>query len=525
MSTTAAAAALPNSTAAAALPAAPKVPWLGIAAVLLASVLVTLTSRLSTFALADIRGALGASVDEGAWITTAYSVAQMMVGPAAVWVGRALGPRRVLLSGAVVFCAAAALAPLAPNLTVFIALCFIAGLGSGTFVPMTIGYILQNVPRKYWAFGVGAYAMNVELSLNIAATIEGYIVENASWHWLFWQNSWLCLPLMFLISKGMPRTPIDRTEIRRGDFAGIFLACGGLSLIYAALDQGERLHWLSSPLIAGMAFGGLVLLAAFFAQQVLTKRQTLDLSLLARENLLVVFTLVLLLRVLMTAAGYLIPQYLGAVRGFRPAEIGDVLIWVAAPQFVLSPLVALVLMRLDARRVMLAGIGLIGLAFIMASKVTPGWAESDFIPSQLLQAVGQTASLTSLIYFSVLQFGPKDALTFGALIQTTRLMGGEIGLALVQVGTRVHEQQHSAWLWENISQRPAQLAERLAGYAAGLANSAQGAGTADGQALALLDRTVRVQAYTMACADMFVLSAAGCLVALALVMLLRAPKS
>ena len=71
---------------------APPIPWLGLTAVLLGTFISTLNGRLSTFGLADIRGAVHAGFDEGAWITTAQTVAQMLVAPVAIWLGGGLRP-------------------------------------------------------------------------------------------------------------------------------------------------------------------------------------------------------------------------------------------------------------------------------------------------------------------------------------------------------------------------------------------------------------------------------------------------
>ncbi len=107
-----------NATAAAAAPAqaapAPAPPWLGIVALLFGAIASTLTSRLTSAGLADIRGAIGAGVDEGAWITTAFITAQMLIGPASVWFGRTLGMRRVLLVGCALYGIAELLIPLLP---------------------------------------------------------------------------------------------------------------------------------------------------------------------------------------------------------------------------------------------------------------------------------------------------------------------------------------------------------------------------------------------------------------------------
>ena len=82
---------------------ATSIPWLGLLAVLMGTFISTLNGRLSTFGLTDIRGAVHAGFDEGAWITTAQTVAQMLIALAAVWLGAIYGPRRVLLWASIAF--------------------------------------------------------------------------------------------------------------------------------------------------------------------------------------------------------------------------------------------------------------------------------------------------------------------------------------------------------------------------------------------------------------------------------------
>jgi DHA2 family multidrug resistance protein len=71
-------------------------PFIGVAAVLLGAVISTLDSRITTFGLADVRGAVHAGFDEGAWTTTAFAVGHMMIGPISAWLATVFGPRRVL---------------------------------------------------------------------------------------------------------------------------------------------------------------------------------------------------------------------------------------------------------------------------------------------------------------------------------------------------------------------------------------------------------------------------------------------
>ena len=135
-------------------------PWVGIAAVLCGAFISTVTGRLSTFGLADIRGAVHAGFDEGAWITTAQGCAQMLIGPPAVWLAAVFGPRRVLVVSSLAFAAFSAVLPLSPDLNTLLVFQSLAGLASGTFVPLTISFVLRNLAPRYWAFGVAAYALN-----------------------------------------------------------------------------------------------------------------------------------------------------------------------------------------------------------------------------------------------------------------------------------------------------------------------------------------------------------------------------
>src|ERR1700753_2257878 len=112
-------------------------PYIGLVGVLLGSAMGTLGSRVTTFRLADLRGGLSAGVDEGAWITTSFGVGQMLIGVASPYLGAVFGVRRVLLLGIVLFFIASLLAPFSPNLSAFLAMQLLAGLGSGTFIPLT----------------------------------------------------------------------------------------------------------------------------------------------------------------------------------------------------------------------------------------------------------------------------------------------------------------------------------------------------------------------------------------------------
>src|SRR5271168_2979503 len=292
----------------------------------------TLNGRLSTFGLADIRGAVGAGFDEGAWITTAQTAAQMLVTIPAVWMGATYGPRRVLIGASLAFAIISLLTPYSATLPMLLAMQFLGGLASGCFIPLTLSFVLLNTPPKYWAFGIALYALNLELSLNISASLEGWYVEHHSWQWIFWQNVPLALIMSLCLRRGIAVKPI--TTRPPSDIFALLAGGSGLALIYAALDQGNRLDWLNSGLVWGLLSAGGLLLVAFFIHEARTAHPLLNLKVVFSAPLPSQFVLVAFLRLTITTAGFFIPLFLGAVRGFRALEVGDTLIWIAVPQLI-----------------------------------------------------------------------------------------------------------------------------------------------------------------------------------------------
>lgn len=124
-------------------------------------------------------------------------------------------------------------------------------------------------------------------------------------------------------------------------------------------------------------------------------------------------------------------------------QIGDVLNWIALPQFVLVPLAAILLRRIDARILGAAGFALIASAAWLNTGLTHDWAGDDFLPSQIVAAIGLAFGITALIVFGVANITPADAPTIAAMIQIGRLFGNEVGTAFIQTFVRVREQVYS----------------------------------------------------------------------------------
>src|SRR5437660_9228998 len=108
-------------------------PLLGILGVVIGAGLVTLTGRMLSLGLADLKGHLGISFDDGAWLDSAYNASLMFIGPFTVYLGGLLGPRRILLFAAGLFTVTSIFLPFIHSYSLLVVALIVAGLTSGTF--------------------------------------------------------------------------------------------------------------------------------------------------------------------------------------------------------------------------------------------------------------------------------------------------------------------------------------------------------------------------------------------------------
>jgi DHA2 family multidrug resistance protein len=498
-------------------------PLIGVMAVLLGAFISTLNVRITVSGLADIRGALSLGFDEASWVSTVFSAAQMVVTPAAAWMSTVLSTRRVLLWTGTIFAAASFLPPFTHDYDALIGLQFIRGLAVGAFIPAALGFILRSLAPQWWIWGIAAYSFRFVFSQNIGSAIEGWYADTGHWQWIFWQNVVLTPVMTGLAAISMPRRPIDRELLHRTDWGGIAYAGVGFGLLYAGLDQGNRLDWLHSGTVSGLLLAGALLVLAFLIHESRAEHPLIHLRVLVQLNVAVPSLMISVYGFGVAATSFVIPDYLTRVQGLRALQISDALYWVALPQFVLVPLVALLLRWIDARLLLVFGFAMIAIGSWLNTGLTHDWVSADFVRSAAVEAVGLAFGLTALITFAVANITPEEAAARAATVQIARLIGNEFGNALIQTFVRVREQIHSNLLGLHVSEASAAVGRATAQLAAPFESRPTGLGEATAQGLGVLANVVRREAYVLAYIDAFWLIAWVSLLGILLVVLLRQP--
>lgn len=519
----------PNTSQSAPVPSAAITthPILGIFGVLLGAMIATCTGRLISVGLLDIRGALHLGVDEASWIGTSFNAALMFIGPFSVYLGGLLGPRRVLLFCAAIFGLISILLPFAPNLQVMLVLLVVAGLTSGTFYPLTLSFVLRNLPMKYVLLGIAMYAMDIVFTTNVATSLEAFYIENLSWRWIFWNSAVLTPVMMVLIYFGIPAVPLPQPKEGqpRPNWRGFLYASLGFSLLYIALDQGQRLDWMNSGTIVALVASGTFLLVVTLIRRLRMPNPLVNFKFLARRNTILLGAVLIFFRFVMLATVIAIPSYLSSVQGYLPLQTGPVLLWVALPQCIFGLIAMYLLKYVDARLILTVGFALVAIACVMNAHLSSAWSGSGYLPSQAVMAVGLAFAFNAMVGAIVLEVintgalsHPIDILTFAGYFQTVRLFGGETGTAFMQHFIPVREQFHSNILGLGVQLGEPATRHRLLGLAAGLASKSPGLTNAAGNAVQILGLQVRQQAFTLAITDSFLLvawSVVCCLVVVA----------
>jgi DHA2 family multidrug resistance protein len=503
-------------------------PLLGILGVIMGAGIVTLAGRLLTLGLADLKGHLGISFDDGAWIGSAFNIALMFIGPFTVYLGGLMGPRRVLLMAAATFTIICAFLPFIHSYSLLVAALVLAGLTSGTFYPLTLTFALKNIPPKFLPFTLALYATFVDGAVNIAPTLYGWYRDHLSWQWMFWTSTVITPVMMVCIYYGIPAAPAGKKSSAAPSFAGFLYASAGFAMLFAALDQGERLDWWRSGLITALFVGGSVFLLCALVRRLRSPNPLIDLPYLRQWNTIFLGLALILFRFSLLATIILIPQSL-AVHGLEAAQIGPAVYWTALPQLFIACVAALLLLnKFDSRLLMAAGFACMGLAACMNASITSAWSASNYYPTELLMGVGQSFAFVGLVSTIVLQAifsgglsKPQWALTFSAFFHIVRLFGGQLGVAFMTHFIPQREKLHSNLLGLHV-QGGNWIAEgNLRQLTAGLYSKSSGVAEATGRAAGLMAGRIRLQAYTLTFIDGFHLVAWGCVIALLLIAMLR----
>ncbi|WP_082339907.1 MFS transporter [Pseudomonas sp. Pf153] len=409
-------------------------PLVGLLGIFLAAMMAGLNTRVGALAAADIRGAMGLGFDDGSWLSTAYNAGELIAMPFSAWFAITLSVRRLelwMLAGCSLL---ALILPFIHMLELLLTLRFVQGIACGTTIPLLMMAALKFLPPPIRLYGLALYAMTATFAPNLSIWLAGYWTDGLQdWRWVYWQIIPLATLAAGLIAWGLEREPIQTPRFKQANWTGLFFGVPALGLITVALDQGVRLDWFHSPLIASSLVAGLALLAIYLLTEWYHPTPFIKLQILRRRNLGLGCILFVSLLVVLMSSSLLPASYLAPLQNYRPLQMASIGLIVALPQLLLGPLVALLLYRkwVDARHVFSLGLVLIALACLGGAQLTADWNRDQFVMVQTLQAFGQPMAVVSMLFLITSVVQPPEGPYVSGTINTLRAFGSLLGAALV----------------------------------------------------------------------------------------------
>jgi EmrB/QacA subfamily drug resistance transporter len=404
--------------------------WIALIVLCTGMLMIILDTTIVNVALPSIQRDLGFSQSTLAWVVNAYLIAFGGVLLLAGRFGDLLGQTRVFLAGLVVFTVSSLLCGLSWNQEVLIAARFVQGVGGAMTSAVVLGMIVTMFPEAGdRARAISVYSFVASAGASIGLLAGGVLAQTMSWHWIFFVN----LPIGIVTFVAAIRyLEFDR---------GIGLAAGadapGAALITAALMLGvytiirtSDFGW-TSPETLGFALASILALGAFIVRESRTARPLLPLRVFRSRNLSGANTVMLLLVAAMFGMFFLTSLYLQRVLGLDAFGVGLAFMPVSLSIGALSLSVAApLIMRFGARAVLLPALGLfaLGLGLLARIPVDASYFR-DVLPSMVLFGTGAGLAFPSLVTIAMSDATHRDSGLASGLVNTTRQVGGAIGLA------------------------------------------------------------------------------------------------
>jgi DHA2 family multidrug resistance protein len=512
---------LPRRSAAAAVPLRS---WIAIMGASLGAFMAVLEIEVVNAALADIRAAVGANIDDGSWISTAYLVGEIVVIPLTGWLSRAFSTRPYLIGNVVLFVAFSMACGSTRDLDQLVVLRALQGFTGGVMIPMAFALIITLLPDSRRATGLAIFSFTLTAASSIGPSLGGWLTATWGWPSIFYVTMVPGLAMIGMLWVSLDATPMQLSLLGKGDWLGILTMALALGCLQIMLEESERKDWFDSGLIVRLAATAALSLLLFVWIELGVKAPLVNLRLLARRNFLAGATGMFLVGIAIYASEYMLLLYLAGVQGYSPAQIGQVLVWTALPQLLIIPLLPFLLRKVDPRWLIALGFALFAASNLMNIGLTTDVAARELVAPNLARGIGQALSLTPISVLAIAGIETVEAASASALLSILHNLGGAVGIASLQTFLLRREQLHLHQLSETVSlfdEMTRQRLDQLVQYF--LAHGVTDPAFARHQSVATIARAVEEQASVMAFADTFYVLGAIMLVALATTVLYRRP--
>ncbi|OLZ59308.1 MFS transporter [Streptomyces amritsarensis] len=404
-----------------------------LAALAAAQFAVTLSTSIVNVALPAVRDGVGLSDAGMSWVVNAYGLA---FGALLLLGGRAadlLGRRRVLTAGLAVFAAAAVAAGVASAPWMLVAARTVQGVGAAAIAPAALSLVMRlHPPGPARARALGVWGAVSGAGGAAGVLLGGILTEGPGWPWVFHASGIGAAVVLAATLRLVPADPEKADGPRpRLDVAGSLTVTAGLVALVYGLTAAGRSGW-TDPLVLGSFAAAAALLALFMLVERRHPAPLLPSRLLTRGAVGPANAVMALLGAVWVGLFFFLPLYQQQVLGAGPLEAGLSQLPLAAANMLGSGLAPALARRIGPHRTLLAGLVTQAAGFLWLARIpADGTFLADLLGPVLLVGVGLGVAFVQLTGSAVSGVESADAGLAGGLVNTTRQIGGAVGLAVL----------------------------------------------------------------------------------------------
>lgn len=404
--------------------------WAGFILMCLGMFMAILDIQIVATSLPTIQQALGIGPDKMSWVQTAYLTAEIVSIPLTGYLTRLMGMRLLFVTAVSIFTLASTGCAASTGFPGLIVFRVVQGFAGGTLIPTVFAAVFVMFPVSRQGVATTIAGVVAVFAPTVGPIVGGWLTQTYSWHWLFLINILPGVIAALGAAALLDRRQFDWSELRSIDAPALIALTVSLAALEIGLKDAPSRGWGSAHiaiLLAMCAAGALV----FVGKTLRSGKPLVNLRNFADRNFTIGCVLSFVLGIGLFGSTYLMPFFLGLVRGYGALQIGEIMLVTGVAQLLTAPVAVTLEQRVDVR--ILTGFGFVLFA---AGLGMSAWQTRDtgFEGMLIPQILRGAAIMFCLLPPTRLALGnlPLAQVADGSgLFNLMRNLGGAIGLALI----------------------------------------------------------------------------------------------
>lgn len=494
----------------------------------LCALLEIVDTTIVNVALNDMRGSLGATLTDVAWVITAYAIANVIVIPMTSWLSQQFGRRNYFAASIIIFTFSSFLCGNATGIWELVLFRFIQGLGGGALLVTSQTIITESYPVEKRGMAQAIYGMGVIVGPTLGPPLGGYLVDNYSWPYIFYINVPIGI-IATLLTLTYVRSPKygDKLKSNQVDWWGIITLATFIGSLQFVLEHGQQDDWFNDSTIVIVSIMSFVGLFFFIWRQLVYEYPIVNLRVLKDNNLRVGTILSFVLGFGLYGSTFIIPIYTQSILGWTATDAGLLLIPSSLMTAFMMPIIGKLIQKGVPQPYLVAGGFLMFFVFTfwMHNIMTPDTGEEHMFWPLIVRGFGLGLLFVPITTLSLSTLSGKSIGEGAAFTGMMRQLGGSFGIAIITTFISRLSQEHRVNLIKNIDGANAMVQERIHGLQQSFITKGFSPNEALNKAYQVIDLSVTKQSTVLSYMDVFMYLGLLFLICIPFILLIKKGKN